>query len=206
MTGQCRNVTSVANAAAGLARAALSLLTSAVGLVLAAALPAAVGAQTTSSPDPKPFVVRISEDRVDNGHGVTSTACVLVSPDGRFHLERRQQVLPSSTAVLKVFESSLDSSQLQQLRDILRNEPTGSLPEYDKQPIYFQNAPWFSSVTVEISAGEAARRAVYWSWDERSAGPAASAEVKKHWKDAETALRPLVEWLHGIEALKLAPS
>jgi hypothetical protein len=49
----------------------------------------------------------------------------------------------------------------------------------------------------------------YWTW--RGGTPAASpnyapASIKKGWQELETALRPLVDWLHAIEVLKLAPS
>src|SRR6266481_6535038 len=31
-------------------------------------------------------------------------------------------------------------------------------------------------------------------------------KIKKTWKDSEVALRPLVEWFHTVEGLKLSPS
>jgi hypothetical protein len=201
-----RDILSVAHSTAGVARARRAVPGLAVALALATVFLAGVGAQTNSATNSKAPTVRIGEADVDNEHGVTSTDCVLVLPDGRFHLERRRQVLPSSTATLVIFESSLDSSQLEQLQGIVENERMSRLPEYDKQPVFFRNAPWFSSVTVDIETGEAVRRVGYWLWHERSAGPAAPADVKKRWQDSEAALRPLVEWFHGIEALKLSPS
>lgn len=181
-------------------------LTVSVILALAATLPAAAHAQTNSSPDPNSFVVRVSEAMIDNEHGVTRSDCVLVLPDGRLHLERRRVAAPSSTATLKVYESSLDSSQLEQLRNIVNNEVKSGLPEYDKSPVGFQNAPWFSSVIVDTGDRETARRFGYWAWDKRNAGPDVPADVKKQWQESEVGLRPLVEWLHGIEGLKLPPS
>jgi len=42
------------------------------------------------------FVVRIGEATIDNKNAVTRTDCILVMPDGRFHLERRKQASTKS--------------------------------------------------------------------------------------------------------------
>jgi hypothetical protein len=206
MIGRHREPTSEADLVLGNVRAALNSLTLSLALALAVTLPAIAGAQTNPSPGPESFVVRISEAMMDNERRVTLSDCLLVLPDGRFHLERRRQVLPSPTATLNIFESSLDSSQLEQLRDLVKNAQSSALPNYDSQRVFFQNAPWFSSVIVDIGGSEASRRYGYWTWDMRNAGPDVAATAKKHWHDSETALQPLVEWLHAIEAMKLPPS
>jgi hypothetical protein len=168
-------------------------------------LPALVSSQAAPPSNPGAPAVRIREAVVDNQHGVTSSTCLLVSPNGRFHLERRHQELPAPKATLGIFESSLDSSQLQQLHSIVGHEGMSTLPEFDAQPVFFNNAPWFSSVTVEIET-EVSRKVGYWLWREGDPGPEVSADVKKRWQDSEKTLRPLVEWSHQIEALKLSPS
>jgi hypothetical protein len=183
-------------------RAGIPLFVPALILAVAIILPAAVGAQATTPHLP----VRIGEAKVDNEHGVTSSDCVLVMPDGRFRLERTRQVLPSSKATLRVFESSLGSSEFLQLRGIVENEGAGEFPEYDKQPVFFQNAPWFSSVTVDVGEGGIFRKLGYWAWDGRNAGPGVPADVEQRWRRSEAALRPLIEWFHRIEAVKLSPS
>ncbi len=202
----CRNITGVRNLRASAVRVVIGTFTSAAVLAFTALFPAVIGAQTNSRSNARAFVVSISEARVDNEHGVTITDCVLVRTDGRLHLERRRQGPTSPTATLKIFESSLDSSQLEHLQSIVKGEETSRLPEFEKQSVFFQNAPWFSSVTVDISMAEAVRRLGYWLWDERSPGPAVPADVRKRWLESETGLRPMVEWFHGIVGLELPPS
>jgi len=118
------------------ARGALSTL---ILLLVVAFLPSAVSAQVGRPSDPQATPVRIDEGRFDNEPGVTSSDCILVMPDGRFHVERRRQVLPSSTATLNIFESSLDSSQLQQLGDIVAEAEASRIPAYDSHPVGFTN-------------------------------------------------------------------
>src|SRR5580765_2269773 len=75
-------------------------------------------ARVTSATDQKEplpdsaFVVTIGEATIDHQNAVTSTDCITVLPDGRFHLERRKQVAPNPTSSLNIYESSLDSTQL----------------------------------------------------------------------------------------------
>jgi len=193
------------NAAAD--RPALGIAESGIALLfLAVSASCAVLAQANSPTAQKVLPARIAEAKMDNEHAVTSSDCVLVLPDGRLHLERRRVAKPNSTATLKIFESSLDSSELEQLRGIIKDEEASGLPEYDTQRVFFQNAPWFTSVTVDIGEGTTARRFGYWAWDKRNAGPDVPASVRTHWQDSEVALRPLVEWLHRIEASNLMPS
>jgi hypothetical protein len=201
-----QNLTDVTNLQANARRVVVGISRPALVLTLAALFPVVVGAQTNSRPNAKAFIVTISEARVDNEHGVTSTDCLLVRLDGRLHLERRRQAPVSPTAMVKIFESSLDASQLERLQGIVKSEETSRLPEYEKQSVFFQNASWFSSVAVDVSTGEATRRFGYWLWDERNPGPGVPADVRKQWQDVETGLRPMVEWFHGIVALNLPPS
>src|SRR5438045_7149769 len=79
-------------------------------------------AQNHPQSDSGAFMVSISEATIDNKNAVTSTDCILVLPDGRFHLERRKEVAPNPTSSLSIFESSLDSTRLQELQDILKDE------------------------------------------------------------------------------------
>jgi hypothetical protein len=193
------------NAAAD--RSALGVAESGIALLLlAVSASCAVLAQANSPTAQKVLPVRIGEAKMDNEHTVTSSDCVLVLPDGRLHLERRREAKPNSTATLKIFESSLDSCELEQLRGIIKDEEASGLPEYDRQRVFFQNAPCFTPVTVDIGEGTTARRFGYWAWDKRNAGPDVPASVRTHWQDSEVALRPLVEWLHRIEASNLMPS
>jgi hypothetical protein len=193
-------------ASRGLTAGASGALSTLILLLAVAFLPSAVFTQVGRPSDPQATPVRIDEGKFDNEHGVTSSDCILVMPDGQFHLERRRVTTPNPPATLTIFESSLDSSQLEQLGEIISHAETNGLPEYDNQPVGFQNAPWFSSAFVDVGQGETVRRFGYWAWDKRNTGPNVSADVKKRWHDSEVALRPLLDWLHGIEGLKLPPS
>jgi hypothetical protein len=197
---------SVADSIAGFVQVGFGPFSLVLVLGLAAAFPTAVGAQINSHPISRPFVVSVSEVRVDNEDGVTNSECVMVQPDGRFHLERRRQLLPNPTATLDIFESSLDSSQFQHLQDIVSKEGMSRLPEDIPPPVSI-DALRFSNVTVRLDSAEGIRRGGYWVlYGRRPGATAVPGDVQKRWQESQTALRPLVEWLHGVEALKLPPS
>jgi hypothetical protein len=155
------------------------------------------------------LLVRISEVTIDNEHGVTATDCMLVLPDGGFHLERRKQKLPNPTASLKIFESSLDTERFQQLRDILNDDTLQNLPPYALPTFPMNNLPWFSDLEAEIPRGPTVKRVGYWVWrggaSDRSPNSTPD-DIKRSWQESETALRPLLDWFHGVEALRLTSS
>ena len=75
-------------------------------------------AQDTRS-GPARFLLILNEAQTDiSPAGVNFSSCALILPDGRFHLERRMQQLPSHGATLKLYDSVLDSIQLRQLQEI----------------------------------------------------------------------------------------
>jgi hypothetical protein len=132
----------------------------------------------------------------------------LVLPDGRFHLERRKEIAPNPTSSLDVFESSLDSVQLEKLQDILKGESIKKLPDYTL-PAFPMAVPWFATVKAKIARDGQIRTVGYWLWREGAANESPNStpdNAKKVWRDSETALQPLVEWFHGVEAFKLTPS
>jgi hypothetical protein len=174
-------------------------------LALTVAVSAAVTAQSIPRPNSRiptsVLPLRIAEAKADNEHSVTSSACILVQPDGRFHVERRRLSAPSTTATLKIYESTLDSAQLQELITIVGKVEESAAPPYEDKGVGFNNAPWFA--TVDISIGDASRRFGYWSWDSRNAGPQVNADVRKGWLESEAALKPLLNWFHRTEGQKL---
>jgi hypothetical protein len=181
-------------------------LLSSVMLTVARYTPAAsVGSQ----PEPSALLVELQEGTMDmSRQGGSGHTCVLVLPDGRFHLESRTQRLPGAVATLNVSDYSLDSSQLQQLRTVLDDERMRHLPAY-VQPAIPMAVPWSHAFSARIAREKGVQQVGYWTW--RGGTPAASpnsaaASVKKGWQESETVLRPLVDWLHGVEALKLSPS
>jgi hypothetical protein len=62
---------------------------------------------------------------------------------------------------------------------------------------------------ADIPTGQTVTSVGYWQWSggESDQSPNdTSDEIKQGWKKSENALRPLVEWFHGVESLKLEPS
>ncbi len=182
-------------------------------IVLTAAILTVTGGSSTAARNNSQFdssvlVVSINEAMIDNRNASSSTDCILVMPDGRFHLERRKEIAPNPTSSLSIFEASLDSTQLQQLHDILKREGIERLPDY-ALPVFPMAVPWFATFNAKIEQGGQTRKVGYWRWHGGTAETSPNstpANVKKTWKESEIALRPLVEWFHAIESLKLSPS
>jgi hypothetical protein len=156
-----------------------------------------------------PFIAGIWESTVDlSQHGTTSHSCILVFPDGRFHLERKVQHLPASTASVSIFDYSLDTSQLGQLRRTLDDEKIRHLPAYTL-PTLPMGVPWSHGLNVKIARAGGLQEAGYLTWRGGTAevSPNSAPEnIKKKWQESETALQALVDWFHSIEGLKLTPS
>ncbi len=177
-------------------------------VILAFACAAVTFAQRLQS-DSNQFLVILHESQTDiSPRGRSVSNCALIFPDGRFHVERRVQQLPGSTAALKIFDSSLDSAQLQHLKTALDSEGIRRLPPYE-QPILPMGVPWSYGFNARITRPTGVQNVGYWSWREGvpTASPNSSPEnVKKGWRLSETELRPLVDWLRSIEHLKPVPS
>jgi hypothetical protein len=163
-----------------------------IGLLSSAALAVAqvtLSASAGSQPEPTAFLVEVQEGTTDlSRQGASGHICVLVLPDGRFHLESRTQRLPGAEATLNLSDYFLATYV---------------------QPAIPMAVPWSHALSARIARSGVVQYIGYWTW--RGGTPAASpnsapAGVKKGWQESETALRPLVDWLHAIEALKLAPS
>lgn len=94
--------------------------------------------------------IRINEGSTDlSSNGVNVHECMLVSPDGHFHLERRWQQLPSTTAKLMVFESALTPAQLRELEQILSGDRLKQLPAFGQPPLPM-SVPWFQLFSVTL--------------------------------------------------------
>jgi hypothetical protein len=158
---------------------------------------------------PDSFLVRIVEVTTDNQPGgMIANDCILVSPDGRFHLERRQQVIPSSSAKLRIFESSLDSFQFAKLQNLVQSENIRALQGY-VSPKFPLTMSWVSDLDVRISRGEQVQTVGYWIWRGGKAGlsPESTPDnIKRIWRESQAALQPLVEWFHQVKGLQLQPS
>jgi hypothetical protein len=181
----------------------------AVGIVSVLVLTAGHAASPQSQPAPA-FLVEVRKGTTDlSQQGISTHTCILVLPDGRFHLESRIQRLPSPAATLAAFDYSLDSTQLETLRAIIGAEEIRQLPAYSQpsQPI---GVPWVHGFSARIARVTGVVQSIgYWVW--RGGSPATSPNsaqeaVKKGWRESETALQPLEAWLGSIEGLKMTPS
>ena len=125
--------------------------------------------------------------------------CMIVFRNGKFHLELRRQEFFDGHATLAVYESSLSEQELQSLRKILENQEVKQLPPFvqPKPPV---DSHGYQIFRADILRGSNNQSAGYFNWN---AQPPANAESEKeHWKQSELALKPLVEWFHGIKSFK----
>jgi hypothetical protein len=154
------------------------------------------------------FLISIAEGTVDNESVTTHSDCILVLPDGRFHLERRKQVEASPTTTLDIYESALDSTHIQRLRGILRITSAKESLGYPL-PIFPMSASWFSTFNAKIPKNGQVHTVGYWKWRGGTAetSPNSTPEnIKKKWGELEIGLRPLAEWFHEIVALEKFPT
>jgi len=163
--------------------------------------------QPQDSPD---FLIRITESKAElSPTGVTVNDCILVQPNGRFHLERRRQQLPEGRAKLTIYESSLTKAQLQQLREIVEQQSIEELPEFSP-PTPPLGVSDFRTLVAELNRETVVKHIGFFSWrgDSRPGAPPEStpADMKKAWEDSEKALQPLADWFHGLEGRKMPPS
>ncbi|HEY2466429.1 MAG TPA: hypothetical protein VGI45_01140 [Terracidiphilus sp.] len=81
--------------------------------------------------DPAKFLARIEWSQIDHSeNGITDNDCVVVLPDGHFHMERRLEQLSVPRASLEIYESTLSVRQLKQLRDMLDSQDIKALPRF----------------------------------------------------------------------------
>ncbi len=158
-------------------------------------------AQRDRHPWDPPFI-RIVESNVElMPNGTSSNDCLLVGVDGRFHLERRIQQLPSRNASLSVFEDSLPASYIQELRAIMDTETLRKLPEFKRPelPVIAKKLRWF---TADISRSTGVQHVGYFYSE-----PKLTTDQKvQESQSSESALRPLLQWFHSIKGLYSASS
>lgn len=156
-------------------------------LSLMTAVPLAFSGQ----PQPQsPFVVKLKYTRIDLPRSSFNT-CLVVFPDGRFHLEQGSD-WPASKA--QVFEDSLTHDSLNSLTTLLVAEELKSLQTTKEEEVIAQG----EIVWVLIPRGEAFQRLIF-------AGLEGSGT--QHVKKLPTALEPLLNWFHttikGVKQQKL---
>lgn len=166
------------------------------------AVPYALQGQDDPPCDSVEFIVALGEMTTDlSPRGLTTGDSLIVMPDGRFHLQRRLQQLPSKTATLKIFESSLSRDQLRALENILDELKKRDLPKY-VLPTFPLDSPWFGMFEARIG-GAQNQKVGFWVDAKEGTVP---EETRNVWRDSELALRPLLRWFHEVEAMKLEPN
>ncbi|MGA9668041.1 MAG: hypothetical protein WBQ94_02470 [Terracidiphilus sp.] len=165
-----------------------------------------------------------TQDKQPNGEGMVVTVnefqegslppagsystCINVWEDGRFHLERRRQQLPSATATLQVFDSTLPVDELEQLQNILKSDPVLRLQPLG--PLSNSEAKtWVRGMIVRIFRDKSMRKVGYFEWETNDASAVSQLERKlvvEPQLDAKEALKPLSEWLSKVNSAKLTPT
>jgi hypothetical protein len=175
--------------------------------VLAASIPFCLAAQDSSLSTASPLLFSLHEMSVDlSSHGITANSCISVTPEGRFHIERRFQQLPNSQATLHIYESSFDGFQMQRLKNLLDSQSIRDLGRYT-HPVTPMSVSYFSSVDVRVPREHTFQSIGYFVWDERTAIPNESPDstpktIKGEWTASRTTLTPLVQWFHEVEGMK----
>jgi len=130
-----------------------------------------------------------------NGQNVRT--CAQVWGDGRFHIEQRIQQLPTPAATLKTLDSSLDSSQLRRLQDIIANESLAELPPF-RWPTGVDLIK-FHAFRVNFKLGSRVRDLGYMTPQKMFPPKLADTSLEGEWERSEAALQPLVEWFRSLE-------
>ena len=127
-------------------------------------------------------------------------SCLVVYPDGAYHLERRRQEAHHSYNGLTVYESRLSSDDLEALKrdlDVLSHK---GLAEY-QSPALPMTISTYQLMTVELTTNSITHNFGYLEWtDKDKAGPPNNSpdEVKRSWRNTEVALQPLRRFTEGL--------
>lgn len=162
------------------------------------------GSQSSAQP-----LFVITEDQIDLApNGANFGDCLLVRANGSVYLKRRLQPRIGAPVKVGFYETVLGPEQLNQLRSLLNGEAIRSLAAYTEPGI---PATVFRrhDIEVEIWRKTGTQRAGYSDWESHVLGSSredAPPKIRHAQKRAEMALKPLVGWFHGIEAMKLSPS
>jgi len=155
------------------------------------------------------YLARIEWSQIDQSlTGITANECILVFPDGHFHMERRLQQLPTPSATLQVYEADLSDEQLQQLKNSLDNYEIRNLPTFVPPsipgPVNFRQA-----FQVRFPRNSHIDNIGYAAWKATSQSdpdaPARDALYTSQQKSV-AALQPLYKWFTDLDSQKLTPS
>jgi hypothetical protein len=159
-------------------------------------------AAQTGKPAPHPFLLRMFEHEmtlqpVAGPNNVEN--CIVVFPDGHFHLELRRQEFFDGKATLAVYESSLNPQGLERLQMILDSEDIKRLPAFVQPVPPFDPQGWHG-LSGKIMRASGVQVIGYFDWQGK--GPGNSDSDKREWQESQVALKPLVEWFHSVKSFK----
>jgi hypothetical protein len=157
-------------------------------------------------PEREQPLVRIVETGIDYHSGITVNSCITIQSDGRFHLERRLQQLPSQQVALHIYEATLDSFQLSRLKSMLDAQAVREASTY-KTPEFPLGVPAVTALRLAIARADRVQTIGYFAWNpepgtERFSPESTPENVKEEWRSSRIALKPLVGWIHEVEAMR----
>ena len=178
------------------------------GALIAILLSSGLFGQTLSPPAPK-YLIKIADQTMDlsSSTGMTASDCVVITPNGRFHMERRFQRLPNPYASLHIYEASLGRARLAELKALIDSQGVKELPAFTPPQIPMSIAV-FRTFIIEVSRGSSVQNAGFFTWQPESNAPpdispqSTPNSIKKAWVTSERSLMPLAEWFGTVKTLK----
>jgi hypothetical protein len=165
--------------------------------ILSAALAAG---QATNSGDMPTVRILESLNDLSLNQGITANSCLVIEPQGTFHMELRRQELPSPVASLKIYEGVLNTSQRDSLRSLLKDNNLASLASSDLPQIP-ATSNYIKMVKAEIQRGTGTQQLAYGDWSNQTqAREGANLREIEHQKQLESALLPLLNWFHQLQS------
>jgi hypothetical protein len=160
-----------------------------------------IGAQHTSTWQNTAWLVRIYERELTThptGGPNNAGECLVVTTDGRIHLELRRQEFFDGRATLATYEGKLNSKQLDDFRTILDSGAIRSLPQFVMATVPMP-VDSFHAVTATISRSSGIQGIGYFEW--QGEAPANAASAGQNWLLSAASMKPLVEWFHTVKGI-----
>ena len=133
----------------------------------------------------------------------SSSTCINVWEDGRFHLEIRRQLTSGHQEDLLAYDSKLPENQLHTLKEILRSDDIKRLPAPTPEDRSVAKA-WMQGMQAWITRDSTVQVAGYFEWGTHESAGGSGETVHIQQPDAKTALKPLEQWLHHIDSEHLS--
>jgi hypothetical protein len=121
--------------------------------------------------------------------------CLVVAPDGPAHLELRRQEFLNGRASLSSYEGVLNSKELDVLQAILDGDAIYSLSQVIIPVPPLDSFHW---AKAKISRPSGIQEIGYFEW--HGEAPANAAGAAEAWSRSALAMKPLIEWFHGLKS------